>query len=146
MLSRSVFLKHYWTEVVATACYTQNRSTIVKIHLKTSYEIFRGRLPNINFLHVFGCPVYIYNYKDHLGKFDEKADDGYFFGYPLVSKGLRVFNTRRQQTKETFLITFDESTEAIKFSKPLVDNITIAESKRPEPIVTEVVAPLDQND
>ncbi|GJU75182.1 retrovirus-related pol polyprotein from transposon TNT 1-94 [Tanacetum coccineum] len=40
MLSGSVFSKQYWTEAVATACYTQNRSTIVKRHLKTPYEIF----------------------------------------------------------------------------------------------------------
>ncbi|GKB66187.1 hypothetical protein Tco_0927599, partial [Tanacetum coccineum] len=38
-----------------------------------------------------------------------------------------VFKTRRQQTEETFHITFDESTEAIKFSKPSVDDIIIAE-------------------
>ncbi|GKA32831.1 retrovirus-related pol polyprotein from transposon TNT 1-94 [Tanacetum coccineum] len=59
MLLGSVFSKQYWTEVVAIACYTQNRSTIVKIHLKTPYEIFCGRIPNINFLHAFGCPVYV---------------------------------------------------------------------------------------
>ncbi|GJY90931.1 retrovirus-related pol polyprotein from transposon TNT 1-94 [Tanacetum coccineum] len=95
MLSGSIFSKQYWTEAVATACYTQNRSTIVKRHLKNPYEIFRKRIPNINFLHVFGCPVYIHNHKDHLGKFDEKADDGYLLGYSLVSKAFIVFNTRR---------------------------------------------------
>nr|GEZ05963.1 hypothetical protein [Tanacetum cinerariifolium] len=73
--------------------------------------------------------VFIYNHKDHLGKFDEKADDDYFLGYSLVSKAFWVFNTRRQQTKKTYHITFDESTDAIKFTKPLVDNITISESK-----------------
>ncbi|GJZ14500.1 retrovirus-related pol polyprotein from transposon TNT 1-94, partial [Tanacetum coccineum] len=73
------------------------------------------------------CNVYIHNHKDHLGKFDEKADDGYFLGYSLVSKAFRVFNTRRQQIEKTFHITFNESTEAIKFLKPSVDNITIAE-------------------
>ncbi|GJZ56559.1 hypothetical protein Tco_0611752 [Tanacetum coccineum] len=36
MLSGSVFSKQYWTEAVATACYTQNRSTIVKFFLKES--------------------------------------------------------------------------------------------------------------
>ncbi|GJY86618.1 retrovirus-related pol polyprotein from transposon TNT 1-94 [Tanacetum coccineum] len=35
--------------------------------------------------------IYIYNHKDHLGKFDEKADDGYLLGYSLVSKAFRVF-------------------------------------------------------
>ncbi|GKD73346.1 retrovirus-related pol polyprotein from transposon TNT 1-94 [Tanacetum coccineum] len=95
MLSGSVFSTQYWTKVVATACYIQNRSTIMKRHLKTPYEIFRKRIPNINFLHVFGCPVYIHNHKDHLGKSDEKADDGYLLGYSLVFKAFRFFNTRR---------------------------------------------------
>ncbi|GJS48058.1 retrovirus-related pol polyprotein from transposon TNT 1-94 [Tanacetum coccineum] len=63
-------------------------------------------------------------------KFDEKADDGYFLGYSLVSKAFRVFNTRRQQTKETYHITFDENTDAIKFTKPSDDNITIVKSER----------------
>ncbi|GJR99927.1 hypothetical protein Tco_0316436 [Tanacetum coccineum] len=71
--------------------------------------------------------------KDYLGKFDEKADDGYFLGYSLVSKGFRVFNTRKQQTEETYHITFDESTDPIKFSKSSVDNINIAESERYPP-------------
>ncbi|GJV06675.1 retrovirus-related pol polyprotein from transposon TNT 1-94 [Tanacetum coccineum] len=133
MLSGSVFSKQYWTEDVATACYTQNRSTIVKRHLKTPYEIFRKRIPNINFLHVFRCPVYIHNHKDHLGKFDEKAYDDYLLRYLLVSKSFRVFNTRRQQIEETYHITFNESPEAIKFSKPSVDNINIAETKRYPP-------------
>ncbi|GJV80228.1 retrovirus-related pol polyprotein from transposon TNT 1-94 [Tanacetum coccineum] len=61
MLSGSVFSKQYWTEAVATACYTQNRSTIVKIHLKTPYEIFldniniaeNGRYPPDEYLHPY---------------------------------------------------------------------------------------------
>ncbi|GJR61757.1 hypothetical protein Tco_1503919 [Tanacetum coccineum] len=75
------------------------------------------------------CPVYIHNHKDHVRKFDKKANDCYFLGYSLISKVFKVFNTRRQQIEETFHITFDESTKAIKFSKPSVNNITIAESE-----------------
>ncbi|GJX50245.1 retrovirus-related pol polyprotein from transposon TNT 1-94 [Tanacetum coccineum] len=151
MLSGSVFLKQYWTEVVATTCYTQNRSIIVKRHLKTPYEIFRGRIPNINFLHVFGCPVYIHNHEDYLGKFDEKADDDYFLRYSLVYKAFKVFNTRIKQTKETYHIRFDESTDALKFTKPSDDNITIAESERyppnePKPVVIEIDVSSYQHD
>ncbi|GJV16583.1 retrovirus-related pol polyprotein from transposon TNT 1-94 [Tanacetum coccineum] len=127
MLSGSVFSKQYWTAVVVTACHTQNRSTIVKRHLKTPYEIFHKRIQNINFLHVFGCLVYIHNHKDHLGKFVEKADDGYLLRNSLVSKAFRVFNTRRQQIEEIYHITFDKSHNAIKLSKHSVDDISIAE-------------------
>ncbi|GJZ14313.1 retrovirus-related pol polyprotein from transposon TNT 1-94 [Tanacetum coccineum] len=103
MLSGSVLLKQYWTEAVTTACYTQNRSTVVKRHLKTPYEIFCRRLPNISFLHVFGCPVYIHNYKDHLGKFDEKADDGYF-----LANNINIVESERY-TPDEYLHHFEPS-------------------------------------
>ena len=133
MLNGSVLSKHFWTEAVKTACYTQNRSIIVKRHNKTPYEIFKGRIPDISYFHVFGCPVFIHNHKDHLGKFDAKADDGYFLGYSLVSKAFRVFNTRRQQTEETYHITVDESTESIRFSNSSVEEIGIDDSSRYPP-------------
>ncbi|GJZ04089.1 retrovirus-related pol polyprotein from transposon TNT 1-94 [Tanacetum coccineum] len=133
MLSGSILSKQYWTKAVATTCYTQNRSTIVKRHLKTPYEIFHKRIPNINFLYVFGCPIYIHNHKDHLGKFEEKGDDGYLLGYSLISKVFRVFNNRIQQSEETYHITFDENPDAIKFSRPSVENINIAETGRYPP-------------
>nr|GEX43011.1 hypothetical protein [Tanacetum cinerariifolium] len=49
---------------------------------------------------------------DHLGKFDAKANDGYFLGYSFVSKAFRVFNTRRQQIEETYHVTCDEKNHA----------------------------------
>ncbi|GJU90100.1 retrovirus-related pol polyprotein from transposon TNT 1-94 [Tanacetum coccineum] len=48
------------------------------------------RSPDISYFHVFGCPVHIRNHMDHLGKFDEKADDGFFLGYSPVAKAFRV--------------------------------------------------------
>ncbi|GKB94437.1 hypothetical protein Tco_0980574 [Tanacetum coccineum] len=48
-------------------------------------------------------------------------------------KASKVFNTRRQKTKETYHITFDESHDAIKFSRPSVDKINIAENERYPP-------------
>nr|GEY33244.1 hypothetical protein [Tanacetum cinerariifolium] len=51
---------------------------------------------------------------DHLGKFDAKADDGYFIRHSSASKAFRVYNTTRQQIEETYQVTFDESMEAIR--------------------------------
>ncbi|GKB94144.1 retrovirus-related pol polyprotein from transposon TNT 1-94 [Tanacetum coccineum] len=116
MLNRLVLSKHFWTEVVKIACYTQNRSIIVKRHDKTPYEILRERISSISYFHVFGCLVFIHNHKDHLGKFDAKANDRYFQGYSFNSKAFRVFNTRRQKIEETYHVTFDESIKAIRFT------------------------------
>nr|GFA30879.1 putative ribonuclease H-like domain-containing protein [Tanacetum cinerariifolium] len=62
MLNGLVLSKHFWTEEVKISCYIQNRSIIVKRHDKTPYEIFRERILDINYFHVFGCPVFIHNY------------------------------------------------------------------------------------
>nr|GEW16631.1 retrovirus-related Pol polyprotein from transposon TNT 1-94 [Tanacetum cinerariifolium] len=51
--------------------------------------------------------------RDHLGKFDEKADDGFFLGYSLVAKAFKVFSIRRQEMEETFHVTFSDDDEAI---------------------------------
>ncbi|GKA68613.1 retrovirus-related pol polyprotein from transposon TNT 1-94, partial [Tanacetum coccineum] len=125
MMNGSVLSKNFWTEAVRIACYTQNRSIIVKRHDKTPYEIFRKRIPDISYFYVFGCPVFIHYHKDHLGKFDAKADDGYFLGYSFVSKAFRIFNTRRQQVEGTYHVTFDESMEAIRFTNTSGDEIRI---------------------
>ncbi|GKD91355.1 retrovirus-related pol polyprotein from transposon TNT 1-94 [Tanacetum coccineum] len=121
------------TKAVRIACYTQNRSIIVIRHDKTPYVIFKERIPDISYFHMFGCLVFIHNHKDHLGKFDAKADDGYFLGYSFISKAFGIFNTRRQQIEETYNVTFDESMEAIWFTNTLVDKIGIDDSSRYPP-------------
>nr|GEV03201.1 hypothetical protein [Tanacetum cinerariifolium] len=40
-----------WAEVIATACYTQNRSIIHHRFDKTPYELINGRKPDISFLY-----------------------------------------------------------------------------------------------
>ncbi|GJZ23051.1 retrovirus-related pol polyprotein from transposon TNT 1-94 [Tanacetum coccineum] len=133
MLNGLILSKHFWTDAVRTTCYTQNRSIIVKRHDKTSYEIFRERIPDISYFHVFRCLVFIHNHKDHLGKFDTKADDGYFLGYSSISKAFKVYNTRRQQIEETYHVTFDESMEAINFTNTSVDESGFDDSSRYPP-------------
>ncbi|GKC61704.1 retrovirus-related pol polyprotein from transposon TNT 1-94 [Tanacetum coccineum] len=116
-------------EAVNTACFTQNRSIIVKRHGKTSYDVFRGRSPNISYFHVFRCPVHIHNHRDHLGKFDEKADDGFFLGYSFVAKAFRLFNIRRQEMEEIVHVTFSEDDEAISQSVTEGNGINFNENR-----------------
>nr|GEW02166.1 hypothetical protein [Tanacetum cinerariifolium] len=56
------------------------------------------------------CPVTILNTIDHLGKFDGKANEGFFVGYSLNSKACRVFNSRTRIVEETLHIRFSENT------------------------------------
>ncbi|GJX68474.1 putative ribonuclease H-like domain-containing protein [Tanacetum coccineum] len=74
-------------EAVNTDCYVQNRVLVTKPHNKTPYKNFLGRKPALGFMRPFGCPVTILNTIDHLGKFDGKADEGFFVGYSINGSG-----------------------------------------------------------
>ncbi|GJT13731.1 putative ribonuclease H-like domain-containing protein [Tanacetum coccineum] len=79
MLVDSKLPTTFWAEAVNTACYVLNRVLVIKPHNKTPYELIRGRTPLIDFMKPFGCHVTILNTRDHLGKFDGKADEGFLF-------------------------------------------------------------------
>ncbi|GJY32112.1 ribonuclease H-like domain-containing protein [Tanacetum coccineum] len=100
MLADSKLPTTFWAEAVNTACYVQNRVLVIKPHNKTPYELCLGREITLSFMRPFGCPVTILNNIDHLGKFDGKADEGFFVGYSTNSKASRVFNSRSRIVEE----------------------------------------------
>ncbi|GKA76629.1 putative ribonuclease H-like domain-containing protein [Tanacetum coccineum] len=85
----------------------------------------------------FGCPVTILNTIDHLGKFDGKADEGFFVGYSLNSKAFRVFNSRTRIVEENLHIRFSESTPNVVGSGPdwLFDIDALTRTMNYEPII-----------
>lgn len=101
----------FWTEAVGTACYVLNRVLINKPHNKTPYELLTGRKPTIEYLKPFGCQVTILNKSDHLGKFEEKAAEGYIVGYSAHSKAYRVYNLAAKKIEETLNLRFLEDNE-----------------------------------
>nr|GEU77871.1 retrovirus-related Pol polyprotein from transposon TNT 1-94 [Tanacetum cinerariifolium] len=103
----SLFL---WAEVVATACYTQNRSIIRLRHGKTPYELLHNKLPDLSFLHVFGALCYPTNDSEKLGKLQPKADIGIFIGYAPTKKAFWIYNRRTRRIVETIHVDFDELT------------------------------------
>ncbi|GJR87630.1 putative ribonuclease H-like domain-containing protein [Tanacetum coccineum] len=130
MLVNSKLPTTFWAEAVNTACYVLNRVLVIKPHNKTPYELIRGRTSLIDFMKPFRCPITILNTRDHLGKFDEKADEGFFVGYSIVSKAMRVFNKRTRIVEETLNIRFLENTPNVTGNGPDwlfdVDSLTIS--------------------
>nr|GFA95242.1 hypothetical protein [Tanacetum cinerariifolium] len=88
MLADSFLPTVFWTEAVATACYVLNRP--------------------------FGCQVTILNTSDYLGKFDEKADEGYIVGYSIPGKAYRVYNLVTSKIVETMNIKFLENLPSLE--------------------------------
>ncbi|GKC85924.1 ribonuclease H-like domain-containing protein, partial [Tanacetum coccineum] len=75
---------------------------------------------------------------DHLGKFDGKADEGYFVRYYVVSKAMRVFNKRNMIVEETLNIRFLENAPNVKGNGPdlIFDVNSLTISMNYVPVVT----------
>ncbi|KAJ9542217.1 hypothetical protein OSB04_028723 [Centaurea solstitialis] len=109
MIAHSGVPPSLWAEAVSTACYTQNRTLIVKRTGKTAYEMVNKRKPNIKFFRVFGCVCYLLNNRDDLGKFDAKSDESIFIGYSHNSATYRVYNKRTRSIFESRYVDFSET-------------------------------------
>ncbi|GJS26960.1 ribonuclease H-like domain-containing protein [Tanacetum coccineum] len=85
----------------------------------------------------FGYHVTILNTIDHLGKFEGKADEGFFVGYSTNSKAFRVFNSRTRIVEENLHVKFSEDTPNIAGSGPkwLFDIDALTKSMNYEPDV-----------
>ncbi|GJY65327.1 retrovirus-related pol polyprotein from transposon TNT 1-94 [Tanacetum coccineum] len=73
-----------------------------------------------------------------LGKFNGKADEGFFVGYSINSKAFRVFNTRTRKVEENLHITFLENKPNVAGSGPdwLFDIDLLTNSMNYEPVTT----------
>nr|GEU39574.1 putative ribonuclease H-like domain-containing protein [Tanacetum cinerariifolium] len=128
-----------WAEVVATACFTQNRSIIRLRHGKTPYKLLQSKLPDLSFFHVFGALCYPKNDSENLGKLQPKADIGIFIGYAPTKKAFRIYNRCTRRIVETIHVDFDElTTMASEQSSlgPALNEMT------PGTITPEVIAPI----
>ncbi|GJV17501.1 putative ribonuclease H-like domain-containing protein [Tanacetum coccineum] len=137
MLADSKLPTTFWAKVVNTVCYVQNRLFVIKPHNKAHYKLFLGRKPALSFMRPFGCLVTILNTIDHLGKFDGKADEGFFVGYSTNSKAFRVFNSRTRIVEENLHVQFSENTPNIAGSGPnwLFDIDALTNSMNYKPVV-----------
>ncbi|GJV50205.1 retrovirus-related pol polyprotein from transposon TNT 1-94 [Tanacetum coccineum] len=109
-------------EVIATACYTQNRSIIIPTHEKTVYHIINDRKTSIRHPHIFGCTCYLTRDGENLDKMKEKRDSCILVGYSTQSKGYRVYNKRTRLIVESIHLRFDEIKE---MSETSVSNNTL---------------------
>ncbi|GJT04481.1 hypothetical protein Tco_0838943 [Tanacetum coccineum] len=86
---------------------------------------------------LFGYPVTILNTIDHFGKFNGKADEGFFVGYSLNSKDFNVFNSRTRIVEENLHIRFSENTPNVVGSGPdwLFNIDALTKTMNYEPII-----------
>nr|GEV52548.1 hypothetical protein [Tanacetum cinerariifolium] len=126
-------------KAVSTACYVLNRVLVTKPQNKTHYELITGKIPIISYIRPFRCHATILNTIDHLGKFEEKSDEGFLVGYSLNSKAFMVYNLETKRVEENLHINFLENKHNVVGKGPtwLIDLNYLTDSMNSQPVTTE---------
>ncbi|GJX31264.1 retrovirus-related pol polyprotein from transposon TNT 1-94 [Tanacetum coccineum] len=98
-----------WAEVVATACYTQNRSIVRLCHGKTPYELLHDKPPDLSFS-MYLVHSAIRQMIVTIGYVNKSMTIGILIGYAPTKKAFRIFNRRTRRIIETIHVDFDELT------------------------------------
>jgi hypothetical protein len=105
MLNESKLPTSLWAEAVNTACYVINRVNLRPIILKTPYELWMGRKPNISYFRTFGSKCFVIDEMPKVTKFDSKSIECVFVGYSITSKAYRIYPSNT--IKESMHVKFD---------------------------------------
>jgi hypothetical protein len=90
MLSDSNLPLGLWMEALKTAMHILNRVPSKPV-ARTSYELWTGRKPTLNYFHIWGCPAKARIFNPGQEKLDERTTSCHFIGYPKKSKGYRFY-------------------------------------------------------
>ena len=108
MLHNKDMAKNLWREAVNTACHMVNRMYFRPDTKKTSYELWKGRKPNVKYFKIFGSTCFILKDRENVEKFDSRSDEIIFLGYSSTSKAYQVYNKRTKKVMETINVVTNE--------------------------------------
>ncbi|KAJ9565658.1 hypothetical protein OSB04_001624 [Centaurea solstitialis] len=89
MMCHSTLPMSFWGHALETAAHILNRAP-TKLVEKTPYELWKGKKPNISFLRIWGCEVYVKRPTSE--KLKPKSDKCFFVGYPRTTMGYYFYN------------------------------------------------------
>jgi hypothetical protein len=90
MVSYSMLLISLWMEAIKTVVHILNRVPSKSVP-KTPYELWTGRKPTLNYLHVWGCPAEAKLFNPNIGKLESKTVSCHLIDYLDKLKGFRFY-------------------------------------------------------
>ncbi|KAJ9541506.1 hypothetical protein OSB04_028012 [Centaurea solstitialis] len=89
MMCHSTLPMSFCGHALETAAHILNRAPTKSVE-KTPYELWKGKKPNISFLRIWGCEVYVKRSTSE--KLKPKSDKRFFVGYPRTTVGYYFYN------------------------------------------------------
>lgn len=104
---------------------------------KTPRELWSGRKPSLQHLHIWGCPAHVLKVKTD--KLESKSEVCTFVGYPKRTKGWIFYNPREQKVLVSTNAVFLE--EDYMIDRKTLDKVILEEIQEksiPNPTMTEL--------
>ena len=110
MMSESSLHMNLWGKALKTVIYLSNKFP-TKATIKTPYEKWTRRKPNLKYLHIWECPAQAQPYVPKERKLDSRIISCYFVRYSEKSWGFKFYDPRTTGIFETRSAHFFENIE-----------------------------------
>ena len=98
----------FWGECLLSACHLINRIRLSSIAFISPYEKLFGKKPSLEHLRVFGCLCFVSTLRSHRRKFDQRATNCVFLGYPSNQKAYKLLDLQTHKIIISRDVTFHE--------------------------------------
>ena len=85
--------------------------------------MYLGKKPEVTYLRIFGCPVYVHILKEKRNKLNPSGKKGIFVGYYEVSKSFRIYILGFHHIEISRDVTFDEEEAFKKYIRHRLEEI-----------------------
>ena len=114
-----------WVEVASIAVYVQNICHHAILDQKTLEEVFTGEKPNVGYLRIFSCTMYVHLPKEKRTKMDPLGKKGIFVRYNETYKAYHIYVPSQRQIKVSGDVTFDEDAAFLRSRESHLDEVVI---------------------
>jgi len=98
----------FWLEACRLAAYLKNRSPHKAIGC-IPFEMYYGKKPDLGYLRIFGCRVYVHLEEEHRKKWDSRTVEAVFFGYYSTAGLYLIYDINKQVMMKKRDVTFHEN-------------------------------------
>lgn len=108
MLNQANLPIGFWGQAVLYLTHILNATPSSSVSESTSFQVWKGRKPDLTMYRTFGCRAYVHIQKKERGPLESHSDKCIFIGFEDGFKGWKVYNPATRKVSISRDVIFDE--------------------------------------